>query len=80
MVDKKILVVEDESIVAMHISESLKKMGYSVPAIAVSGEDAVMKALEIKPDLILMDIVLTRHDRLESKKCYRQKTFRCAEI
>src|SRR3989337_1291461 len=55
---KKILVVEDESIVAEDIRKSLLNMGYSVPSIASSGEEAIKKASEHKPDLVLMDIML----------------------
>ena len=58
MENKKIMIVEDESIVALHIESSLKKLGYSVPAIVVSGEEAIQKAEELHPDLILMDIIL----------------------
>jgi PAS domain S-box-containing protein len=54
----KILVVEDESIVAMDIKHRLENMNYHVPAIISSGEEAVEKAAETLPDLILMDIVL----------------------
>jgi CheY-like chemotaxis protein len=36
----------------------LKDMGYDVPAIASSGEEAIKKAEEIKPDLVLMNIGL----------------------
>ena len=54
----KILVVEDESIVAMDIKHRLENMGYIVPAITSSGEEAVAKAAESNPDLVLMDIVL----------------------
>ena len=53
-----ILVVEDESIVAKDISQSLKKLGYNVIDTASSGEAAVIIADEKKPDLVLMDIML----------------------
>lgn len=53
-----ILLVEDESIEAMDIKRTLESFGYEVPYVASSGEDAIKKALEIVPDLILMDIVL----------------------
>ena len=58
MADVKILLVEDESIEAMDIKRTLESFGYKVPYIASSGEEAVEKALEIMPDLILMDIIL----------------------
>lgn len=58
MTDVKIIVVEDESIVAEDIKRSLQNMGYSVPAVVASAEEAVKKAEEIRPNLILMDIML----------------------
>lgn len=58
MATVKILVVEDEGIVAMDIENTLKNLGYSVPVVASSGERAVKKAVEVSPDLILMDIML----------------------
>ena len=56
--DKRILIVEDERIVAKDIEASLINMGYKIAGIASSGEEAVKKAKEENPDLILMDIVL----------------------
>jgi two-component system response regulator LytT len=53
-----ILVVEDESIVAKDIQHSLKKLGYTVVGICSNGEDAIKTAEELKPDLVLMDIML----------------------
>ncbi len=38
----------------------LQKLGYEVPGVAFSGEEAVKKAKEIRPDLVLMDIVLEK--------------------
>ncbi len=54
----QILVVEDEKIIALNLKESLESLGYSVVAIASSGEQAVAKATELRPDLVLMDIRL----------------------
>lgn len=53
-----ILVVEDETIVAKDIQCTLARLGYRAPATASSGEEALRKAAEIRPDLVLMDIVL----------------------
>ena len=55
---KNILVVEDEALVLLHISKMLKKMRYNVAATSDSGEDAIRKADEMRPDIVLMDIVL----------------------
>lgn len=54
----KILVVEDEIIVAEDIGFRLKKLGYIVTATVASGEEAIEKVTENQPDLVLMDIVL----------------------
>lgn len=58
MTEANILVVEDEAIVAKDLQNRLKKFGYAVPAIASSGQEAINKAVEIKPDLVLMDVRL----------------------
>ncbi|HDZ26431.1 hypothetical protein LCGC14_0735150 [marine sediment metagenome] len=55
---KQILIVEDERVSAEDIKMSLQRLGYPVSGIAVSGEEAVRKAEEMHPDLVLMDIVL----------------------
>jgi two-component system, sensor histidine kinase and response regulator len=54
----RVLVVEDERIVARHIEESLNELGYRVVGLASSGEEAIRKALELEPTLVLMDIHL----------------------
>ncbi|MDP2307484.1 MAG: PAS domain S-box protein [Pseudomonadota bacterium] len=56
--NRGILVVEDERIVAKDIEKTLSEMGYPVAGIASSGEEAVVKALELHPSLVLMDINL----------------------
>ncbi len=58
MVQTRILVVEDEVIVADDIRRSLQNMGYDVTSIASSGEIAIKKVEENTPDLVLMDIML----------------------
>src|SRR5437879_10890286 len=54
----QILVVEDEGITAMDLEARLKRLGYSVPSVASSGEEAILRAEETHPDLVLMDIML----------------------
>ena len=58
MANEKILIVEDEGIVILHIRKALESLGYIVADIVSSGEEAIIKATEIRPDLVLMDIVL----------------------
>ena len=54
----KILIVEDEAIVAKDIELCVRKMGYEVVGHAATARDSIKKALIHKPDLILMDIIL----------------------
>jgi PAS domain S-box-containing protein len=53
-----ILLIEDEAIVAADIRARLTALGYSVPAIAASAEEAVQRAHELHPDILVVDIVL----------------------
>jgi PAS domain S-box-containing protein len=63
----QILVVEDENIVALDIRQSLNRLGYSVPTVAATGEEAILAAQKYQPDLILMDIRLRgRMDGIEA--------------
>jgi PAS domain S-box-containing protein len=54
----KVLIVEDESIVAIDLRQTLIKLNYQVIDVVRTGEDAVKKAIEKKPNVILMDIML----------------------
>ncbi len=55
---KRILPVDDEIIIATRLQELLVSIGYDVPDIAGSGEEAIDLARTLKPDLIIMDIVM----------------------
>ncbi len=54
----RILVVEDETIVALDLQNSLKVLGYEVVGTASSGVEAIARAEKARPDLVLMDIIL----------------------
>ncbi|MDD4956341.1 MAG: response regulator [Candidatus Omnitrophica bacterium] len=70
----KILVVEDESIIAMEIGSRLENSGYNVVGIVSSGEQAIKRTDEIIPDVILMDIILKGEiDGIETVKEIRKK-------
>ncbi len=57
--------VENEAITAKDIHDRLQDLNYA-PAIALSGEQAIKQADEIKPDLVLMDVVLRGMDGIEA--------------
>ena len=54
----RILIVEDEALVAEELEMAITDIGYGVAGRAVNADDAVKKAVELKPDLILTDFVL----------------------
>ncbi len=58
MAQEKILIVDDEVVVAEDIRRQLRSLGYSVVGMVASGAEAVHLAGEYRPDLILMDIKL----------------------
>ncbi len=67
------MVVEDEGVVSMDIRNMLKGAGYHVAAVAFLGEEAVKKAQDAHPDLVLMDIGLKGEiDGIEAAKKIRE--------
>jgi len=54
----KILIVEDEAIIARDIQNILSRFGYLVSGLASSGEESIEKARALTPDLVLMDVKL----------------------
>lgn len=69
-----ILIVEDELLIAKNLSHKLEKLGYEVAGIVSSGRDAIERAGELKPDVILMDIVIKGEiDGIETAAKIHQK-------
>lgn len=58
MEKKRVLIVEDEMIIALLIERMVNNMGHEVVDKITSGEDAIRVALDEEPDIILMDIRL----------------------
>lgn len=59
----KILIVEDETLIALSLAKDLKKFGYEVSGKVTSFEDALKSVEENEPDLILMDINLGKNKK-----------------
>lgn len=59
MTRKRILIAEDERVVAEQLQRSLTADGYEVVAIVGSGEEAITRGRQSRPDLVIMDIVLS---------------------
>lgn len=58
MAKRKILIVDDEIIVARELEGRLTRLGYEVAAIASSGGEAIAITAQAAPDLVLMDMAL----------------------
>src|ERR1700751_2851413 len=56
MLPTRVMVVEDEGVIALNIKRRLISLGYEVPASAASGLEALEKLQETRPDIVLMDI------------------------
>jgi signal transduction histidine kinase len=70
----RVLIVEDESIIALDIQTSLRTAGYQVVSIAATAEEAINDTAHLQPDLVLMDIRLDGEmDGVETAEYIRQK-------
>ena len=70
----KILIVEDESIIATNVQQALVELGYDAYAVAASGEAALRLSAERRPDLALVNIRITGHlDGVETAEKLRQR-------
>jgi PAS domain S-box-containing protein len=68
------MIVEDEILIAMELSHRLKKAGYDIIGTYTSGEKAIPAAMELHPDIILMDISLGNGiDGIETARQIRLK-------
>jgi len=74
MADELILVVEDERITGMDIRQTVREFGYEPIGPVASGQDAVAVALALRPDVILMDILLKGPmDGIQAAEAIRSK-------
>ncbi|TWA58822.1 PAS domain S-box-containing protein [Azospirillum brasilense] len=73
MIAARILIVEDDRIVARDIQHQVSRMGHVVVALSTSGEEAVRLAVHHQPDLVLMDIRLDGEmDGIEAARRIRE--------
>ena len=72
MPNARILLVEDELLIAWDLERHLTRLGYVVLGLVSSGDEAIAQAMELRPDLILMDIRLPGHmDGIEAAERIR---------
>lgn len=73
MSSKNILIVEDESIVAMEIDSYLSQFDYNIIGICANGDEAYEMAINLDIDLILMDIFLVNSNGIDSARKIKEK-------
>lgn len=63
---RRVLVAEDEALIRLDLVEMLREEGYDVVGEAVDGQDAVEKAIELRPDMVIMDVKMPRRDGIDA--------------
>ncbi len=70
---KNILICDDAAFMRMMIKDILTKNGYNIAGEAENGQIAVDKYMEVKPDLVMMDITMPEKDGIQALKEIRAK-------
>lgn len=65
-VQRRVLVAEDEALIRLDLVEMLREEGYEVVGEAGDGEEAIRLAVELKPDLVILDIKMPKMDGIEA--------------
>ena len=71
---KRIFIVEDQRLIAADLENTLSKLGYQIVGTAATGEEAIRRTDETRPDLVLMDIRLRGEvDGIQAAMAIRQR-------
>src|SRR6188768_2064985 len=74
MLSNRLFIVEDSFIVSFHLQKTLENEGYNVVGVTDSGETALVEIEKSKPDLVLMDIMLSgKLDGIETACICKEK-------
>jgi len=70
----RILLAEDEPAVAASVEEQLKALGHEIVGEAATGRDAVSLAVQTKPDVVVMDIIMPDGDGIEAARLIAEQS------
>jgi PAS domain S-box-containing protein len=74
MADVRVMIVDDDALVAFHLQKTILSLGYEVSGIFASGEEAIAEVPRQKPDVILMDVQLRdKLSGIETAKLIREQ-------
>ncbi|MGH2717099.1 MAG: ANTAR domain-containing response regulator [Actinomycetota bacterium] len=63
-----VLIVEDDPVISLGLEQKLSELGYGLAGRAGTGSQAVERARELEPDIILMDVMIPEFDGLEAAR------------
>jgi len=63
---KRVLIAEDEALIRLDLAEMLTEEGFEVVGQAVDGEQAVVMATELRPDLVILDVKMPKKDGIDA--------------
>jgi response regulator NasT len=66
VVQRSVLVAEDEALIRLDLVEMLREEGYAVAGEAADGEEAVRLATELRPDLVILDVKMPKVDGIDA--------------
>jgi response regulator NasT len=66
VVQRRVLVAEDEALIRLDLVEMLREEGYQVAGEAADGDEAVKLATELRPDLVILDVKMPKVDGIEA--------------
>ena len=70
----RVIVADDESMIRMDLREMLTNLGYLVVGEVADGRSAVNQARELRPDIVIMDIMMPDMDGIEAAKILTEET------
>lgn len=73
MVQTRLIIADDESLIRMNLKETLVSLGYLVVGEAGDGVSVINLARELRPDLVLMDIKMPKLDGIQAAKVLTQE-------
>jgi two-component system, response regulator PdtaR len=63
---RRVLIAEDEALIRLDLAEMLREEGYEIVGEAGDGQEAVELALQLNPDLVIMDVKMPRRDGIDA--------------